>query len=675
VGSALSTDGKTLAIADRPVDQLFTPVTETARMFDARTGRESATWDATDVAALRFFGATLHAARAHDVVAWNDAGHVTRTLAITGKTPGVMRVYRAGRGTMHDNVPMMYDSAPQRFEAAADGTIAVGSSDSSIWVWKPGEANAVTLKPTAPPVLGDEAAYSAPIAMRFDGPSSLLVAMGTGSVVRWNLAQRTSAVVAEAKCADSELGDMWGSAPTPEQRAQCARARNATFNTDASRVMFTGTMNGPRVRDTKTGAPVASLDTLASEPMTFTDRDMAWLGSFDGTMEQWDVPKGERAGALAQGGVAGFMQSLSRDGRYAAVMERPVGFHVQSAPKVHVWDTSLERPVAGLPSDITHAQFADEGTVLLATRSRGTLLWDMTTAKPLFELGGKDETSWLVSEGHKRIVSTKGGKIVVRDARGVLREIATGKNPWALAIDRAAHTAATVDEANNLTVWNLDDGRNLLQMSVVGSVVALSPDGRSVMWRADPKEIVVTSIDDKHEIARLAAKTLAPADDYSPIRSFAFVSDTEALVVGPGAPGYARVYRWTIGGAAKATELQVLTADRIEAWPSGVAAIYDRNDTIHLLRADGVLLASVSATLGGGFIAMSRAGAVDAPDEGRSATITIADKNVMMGRSSWLGWDRFAVPMLLGRAARGELVSPPMPALLERSDTLRHATR
>jgi hypothetical protein len=247
-----------------------------------------------------------------------------------------------------------------------------------------------------------------------------------------------------------------------------------------------------------------------------------------------------------------------------------------------------------------------------------------------------------------------------------------------LTIDQGAHTAAAHSSAGEVVVWNLDEGSVLLRKTfATAGGLSLSPAGHRLAVDLGPDGVSVLSLPDGREIAKLTPKDISVDEAFTPLRGCTLVSDDEALCSGPGAPGYSRIARWTVGVKTEPTELQVLEGARIELLSSSVAAVYDRNDSVNLVRtADGVLLASVHATLGGGWIAMTPAGAVDGSPDGQSAAVTFVEGgHARTGQSSWLAWDRFAAPGLLQRAATGEIVAPPMaPGLLERSDSLRATT-
>ena len=101
--------------------------------------------------------------------------------------------------------------------------------------------------------------------------------------------------------------------------------------------------------------------------------------------------------------------------------------------------------------------------------------------------------------------------------------------------------------------------------------------------------------------------------------------------------------------------------------------IFDRNDTMHLVRLDdGKLLASVYGARGGGWVAQSARGAVDGPEAAHGAFIAFTEGlNQSFGFGASMAWDRFHVPGLLGRAACGELVLPPMSGVLRQTETQR----
>lgn len=665
-----------VTLVDRPLDGLIAPVPETARVFDMHTGFESAHWPVTDIRFL--FASTsgvVFAGTDKSVQAWDAAGAVTRTFAITGSTPGVIRAYRTNG--QHDTIPTTYPTAPLVMTVSAKGVVVVGASDGTIWVWPPTPAASFQLKEGGPPPADEQdASNRRPLAMRIDDAAqTVLVATGGGAVVSWDLKQRKKRIVVEARCTEKEFdGDLHGQM-SPEALAACARSSKAAFNLDGSRVMLAGMMGGPRVRDARTGAGIGVLDTLASDATAFVDSEKAWLGGVDGTITEWNTTSGERITQLAQGGVGGFAQSISSDGRYIAVMEPGDGFHTQLPRPLRVWDTTTRRAIT-LPADITQMHFAERGVIVASTRDH-TFLWDMGTSKRGAELGGKDEHSYVVSSTRDRIVSERGAKIVVRDSTKVLREIDMGAQPWAFAVDRDARTAAILSDASEVIAWNLEDGHELMRRATQrGSSLAISPEGHSIAVPTANGEVSVMALDDGRELGHIASKDLSVEHAYMPTRVVGFASETEALVIGPGAPGFERIYKWTVGGKAEPTELQVLMTNRIDVWSTGVAAVFDRNDSINLLRIrDGVLLASIYATRGGGYIAMSREGAVDGPPEGSSAAITFFEgPQPRTAMSSWLAWDRFAVGGLLTRATKGELVAPLIPGYLALTDTLsKHA--
>ncbi len=689
---SVSLDGNSIAIADTPIsDGIVTssaPQT-TARLFDANLGRETSSFPTQNVRSVDFGPSSeLLVSDERDVLVTDAFGRVARTLAITGVTPTIVRGYSTHPNRNADAITS-YPSRATSVAYASDGAIAVGASDGNIWVWPSGNKPSFVLKPLPDPAPRDptiEPHDRQPLVMRFVA-STLVSASADGAVTSWDLATRKSKTLVQPKCTEQEFGHgVWATAPmTPDVLARCAESRNAGISGDGSRAVFAGMMSGARIRDAKSGDAVSMLDTLESDAIEFDDASgkTAWLGGVSGTIEHWNTTTGERIESLAQGGVAGFIQTVSEDGRYVSVMEASTGFHQISPPRLIVWDTTAHAVAPNFPSDASLVKFLSGSVAQITTRAHGSAVFDVATNQRLFDLA-PDEWSVMVSDSHERYVSLRSRqKIVVRDTHGALREIDAGGHVDVLAIDRGARVVAALTDGGatgmtgEVAVWSIDDGRELFRIPAMrGSTLAVSPDGRAIATSTDGKTIVVTQVDDHHEIARITTKDLSPAQDYSPMRAVAFASENDLLVVGPGEPGFERLYRWRIGQKSVATDLQILSGGRIEISPAGIATLYDRNDSAHLVRAsDGVLLASVYATLGGGFLVMSREGAVDASSpEGQAAAVTNIDGQILAGRSSWLGWDRFAVSDLLSRASRGELVAPPMPALIDHAVSLQ-ATR
>jgi len=701
----------TLALIDTPLDETFTsgPIPRTARLFDARTGQPRGAWPMAEsrVMAAGPTPGSLLIGENGGVRVYDDSGHPGRLLSLTGTTHGTIFAY--GTDGCHA-IPTTFASAPQTAAAAADGTIAIGASDGAIWVWRRGAATPSVLVAWKTPA-HDAAGSTArmPITMGLDASgAALTVVHGDGSIVAWDLDKRTHQTVAQGPCTPEELAATGIGAPaaTPDALRECGNTRTAALSPDRSRALLAALASSTRVRDAHTGAALGILDTLESDTVAFEDDagTHAWLGGVQGQVARWGTSASSgQTGAsefLAQGGVGGMLRSLSGDGRLLVVTDTPRGdSRSASRPDAVVWDTEQARRVPGLPG-LAEAHFAAESPVMLAVRIENKKpleeLWNRSDPAHLtktFTLDAPHEAEPRMSADATRLVSFElGGGLIVRDPGRPVRPLPAssfvpGANLSWLVVDRTAHVAAASSSSPapsgssgapsmEVLAWNLEDGSILMRTAAFPVwALSLSPSGRKLAI-GTPGAVRVLALPGGAEVAKLLPTDLGPKPSPEPLRGCTLTSDEEALCVVPGAPGYLRVVKWTLGGKIEPTQVQVLDGARLELLSATVAAVYDRNDTVHLLRiADGVLLASLYATDGGGWLAMTPLGAVDASPEGQAAAVTLVEGgHVLAGRSSWLAWDRFAVPGLLTRAVAGELVAPPLPGVVMKSESLAAAS-
>jgi hypothetical protein len=448
-------------------------------------------------------------------------------------------------------------------------------------------------------------------------------------------------------------------------------ARAGSFSPDGSHVLIVGTMMGSRMRRGTDGAPLAVLRTLLNDASAFAGPagDHLWLGGVSGEVERWRTRSGEFRQQLPQGGVKGHLVGLSRGGRFVAVLETSErGAQFERRPLLRVWDTRQRRRLNAIPADLGMVAFAADRPLLAGIRQHELQLWDLVTGRRQAAVDVGTMGSLTLCATGQRFAFIDADAVLVRSIRRVLGRFDAGGPVWGLALSRDGRRLATANEQGQVRVWSVDDRRQLASLAAQPGSVALSADGSRLAVRAANNELRVLKVDGGQELGRITSGDIAPEQDYMPLRGAAFLpAGDELLLTGPGAPGYERVYRWRPGGRAQPTQLQVLTSQRFVIGERGVAFVFDQNDTVHLLQIErGTLLASIYATREGGWVAQSAAGAVDGPVSARGALLTFVEGlSPPRGYAWWASWDRFHAPGLVEQAAQGQLVAPPMAGVLQ----------
>lgn len=648
------------------------------RVLDLRTGLETSSQpvEAPHLLRLSPGGKELLVGIGSTVRVWDLSGRELRRIELKGKTPGIIRAY-TGQGTYHHNIPTEFPSQATHIEQDADGTIMAALTDGRIWLIRPGAGQPTILNPLQGPPADDRAAIASRALELHKRGDELTAVYGSGSIVRWDLRGRKPTELAPGRCSDDELR-AWSHDPSlppdPSQAADCALSSGAVVSPDGSRVLFLSTMSSVRVRSARDGKPITSLSTFLQRAHACADASCsrAWLAGVDGRAELWDTGAARAIEPLAQGGVQMFVRGASPDGRFVVI---DTIIEVGGAPahgRTRVWDTTTGAEVE-LPGGFEAAMMIDGRPRIAALTKTDALVYDLEARRKVatFPLG--DQHFAQLSQDGRRVVTIKDRSATVREGARALRTFEMGGTIYHQSLSRDGGRLCLFDDQGTARVFDVGNGAELYRHSSASSAV-LSPDGEHVAVRIDRDTLAVIEIAGPRELGRVTSKELKISPYPAPIGAVAFTGrGAEVVLGGPGAAGYTGVYIWRPGQAPRATDLQVLIPDRIAPGVEGVVHIFDRNDTMHLVRLDdGKLLASVYGARGGGWVAQSARGAVDGPEVARGAFIAFTKGlNQSFGFGASVAWDRFHVPGLLGRAARGELIAPPMPGALRQTETQR----
>jgi hypothetical protein len=668
--SGFDTRPPAAVFVDRPYG--WTPTEPRLNIVDLRTGERLFGERAHSVHLLRLGtdARSIVVARENRVIVLDLQGVEIAEHEISGKTPGIMRVY-TGQGSYHHNVPIEYDSSPTLLEPQADGTIVVGASDGTIWTF--GGAQPEVLQPSAGPPKSEHDARGRQVVALERRGDTLTAVHGDGSIVRWRGGRVTE--VAPARCNETEMraGLFDDSRPlTPDDYVECAGAHDATLSPDGSRAILVAGMGRIRVRSAADGRAHGPIESLFDRARACIDPAcrQVWLAGVDGRVERWDTDAGKHLADLPQHGVNRFLRGVSPGGRFVVVDDLfEERYKSPSRIRTRVWDAERGAEVE-VPRGYDWSMLLP-GRAVLASFSRGGsgLLYDLEAGRKLATFATNEGDYLAVSGNGQRLVGFREKKATVRHGDRVVAELEMPGTIYGAALGDEGRRIALWDEHGEVRVHDVDRGAQIYRAENAREA-QLSPDGRLVAHEVGGTALVVHDLDADAELGRIAATDLVPGSEHERIRSSFFTGRGAELVFGgPGGPGFTRIYLWRPGEKARPTDLQVLGPDQAVPGAPGVVHVADRNDTIHLLRLDdGRLLASVYAAHGGGWVAQSAHGAVDGPGHGAFVAYTEGLPEPL-AFGSWAAWDRLHVPDLLARAGRGELVEPPMPTILRRTQT------
>ncbi|MGP4027417.1 protein kinase domain-containing protein [Actinomadura sp. 3N407] len=199
-------------------------------------------------------------------------------------------------------------------------------------------------------------------------------------------------------------------------------------------------------------------------PLSVTaDRDgrLLAIGNEDGTIALWDVRRHRQIGGflrlLTPSTFLGMSVALSPDGRTLAAAASDVndaGDVVDAA--VRLWDVHTRRPLGDLPVGALPRSvvFTSDGKSVAVDNGEEVGLWDIRTLR-------------------------RRGPVVAHETNG--------DSDRYTVIDHSATTVATGEETGDgpsaVQLWDLATGRRTTSFPVKGKVVALSPNGRTVLTK------------------------------------------------------------------------------------------------------------------------------------------------------------------------------------------------
>jgi len=621
-------------------------------------------------------GAAMRVLAAHGVetVLWSADGEPLRRFTLTGTTPTITRVYRAGEGTRHDNILRDEPTWPVALALTPDGErVAIGGSDGKVRLFErkggPARELAFAWKYVERRHRGGNPDLNHPLALRFSPDGARLVAAHAhGDVLTWDARTGAMRKHVPPTCSADEARRVVGRYDPPgtpareataEERESCGRAVTGVLSPDATLVATGGGLTGIRLRDAATGAPIVMH--VSSE---LPDQYFAAASS----------------GAVATADIYGAVSLLPPGG-----VPQPLASKSRSGP-VRPW-------IAG--DGRVFAQFGIAEPVRV---------WDLVARRPLELTRGDKEQVLALSPMASHVAVHTGDAVEVRDVASgaALARVPTRAAPFSSRVQFASTSGHVLidtqdDSARAFELVELPAGTRR-PLRIDGDVqVLLAGDGRHVAtWRRDaPLKIVragdgevVASIDDRVERVAFAGDGTFVAWLQQVDRSHAGAKLRARRLDGPADIQEIALDAWTSWLAVDGDEVLVLRQDAtLTRWQPRTGASVDVKDDAlagllevavardgkHLffsgygrvlVRANDAALThrlTVAALLSGGWLAIGRAGAMDgSPDAAEHLIARVrgaGDEFVAAGR---LAWDGVHVAGLVERALAGEDVAPPL---------------
>ncbi len=672
-GLAMSEDGKTMIRATNKGVQLHEVYSGESVASFALGGRRMALETAGVGPQARILIAVGRGVELRDF-----SGKKIDDYTLEGTTPTITRVYRAGRGTRHDNILRDSPTWPVSLALTSNSNwVAIGGSDGKVRLIdrtrKKTKLLAYSWKYEERRHRGGNPDLNLPLDMRFvDGGKALVVAYRHGDVITWDTRTGKSRAHLAGACSLDEattVVNMFNGpddptqTPTPEQREKCGYATTALLSDDATSVVAAG--QGIRIREVKSGTSQAM---IVRGDGTLIPDDMLSIAD-DGTLALVDLygrPELWRGGNTLHK----MFDGKAETGPTTPEMSGNTDFLIfELGLTPHMWNLRTgEKVLVGLGRYERVAAVSPDGKLaVINTRDAGELI-DLEK--------GVAQTSW---SNLGNVVSARfsaaGTHIVLdrgyQETRKVsLHNLQTGEarelnGPLHSLPIISAHAEAMVSVERNksLHVWDPDTGEVQQTIDTPGiRALALARDGTSLVWvsGSDKPQATVTYL----PLARGAREQSISIEGWPKSNCLAISPSGDEIFI---CTEKAHTRWHPTRDHVDTRERGYVTTDRVSYNPNGQLLFLGRYGRIDLHKNDDDMtrIGTIYPLLDGGYVATSVAGAVDGSPNASASTLTFA-----AGVDTWiapgtLAWDRFSTPGLVPRLFTGENVQPPIVSLPE----------
>lgn len=607
----------------------------------------------------------------HTTQLWDAHGRQLARFALEGTTPTITRAY-TGEGSYHHNLLDDSPTWPVSLALSDDArTVAVGGSDSRVFVFDAAGQRKHVLKFSWDYVerrhMGGNPDLNQPIALHISANGDELLAIHNhGDLIRWSTRSGKplkhfppDCDTAEATAVVNRYADPGTPrrAPTADERRGCGRAVSAAFSQDGSMVA-TGGISGVRVRDTKTGAGLALLlaDQLPDDILVFSQDGTLAMVDLYGAVSTWR--RGEAHVQRLPPRPSGPVDPLlSRDGRVLRFDE---------GGKQHLWDLREHQrlPLARDAGDAVLA-LADDGRRVVLRRGPALELRDAAAGAlqlrtPLPE--GASAYARFSRDGH-----------VLLDIQGTPRSLLLidpdGQRSRPIALDPAG-TLLLSDDARLLAgldyrlpgqVWRTDTGALVATLSANIRHLSFARDSSALAWLELPDPNVMRT---RAHLRRVDADpTSEQTLDLDGWPAYVTLSpDNRELFI---LLESGKLWRWRPDTGVKrlTEELALYGVHRMDFSDDGRVLLLGGYGKVQLRASDDRLtpLATVHALVDGGWLAISRSGAIEgSPDAVDSLVSRVTRGPETLIFDGHLGWDSVHVDGVVTRALAGEDTLPPV---------------
>lgn len=604
-------------------------------------------------------------------VLWDAAGRRELALQLDGTTPTITRAY-TGEGAYHHN--FLHDSPTWPVSLAVNGDaslIAVGGSDSRVFVFDGAGRRKHVLKFSWDYVehrdMGGNPDLNQPIALHLAGPHELLAIHNHGDLIRWDLRTGKSIKHFPRGCDDAEATTLANrfkdpgappQTPTAELRQSCGAAVAAAFSADGSMVATAG-VPGVRVRDTGSGAGVAMLvePDLPDDMLAFAADGALAMVNLYGAVATWR--RGEAVQRRVPPRPSGPVNpTLARDGGT---------LYFREGPHEHLWDLhARQRLPLKLASDERVLAVAADGRRVVVRTGAGVELRATATGARSYHAAvatGVRVSAQFTPSAHV-LLDIQGDPrgLLLVDPQGRGRPLAIAADGYTMQLSDDGRLLAGNDYRSPAKVWRTDTDALAQTLDANTRYLSLARDSSAVAWLEQPDPRSPRTRAHLRRIAGAADEQTLDLDGWPAAIALSHDAAEVMIVIEGG-----RLWRWRPDGdeRRRTEERELYFVDRVDTSDDGRLLLLGGYGHVDIRRNDEKLtpLATVHALVDGGWLAISRSGAVDgSPDAVASLVTRVTRGDQIRIFAGELGWDAAHVDGLVTRALLGEDVAPPVPA-------------
>lgn len=605
---------------------------------------------------------------------WDARGRQVATFELTGTTPTITRVY-TGEGSYHEN--HLHDSPTWPVAlamTAGAGLVAVGGSDSKVRVFDgAGKLLRVLAHKwdyTERRHMGANPDLNLPLALRFDAQERLVGVYQRGDIFVW--APRTGELLQRhlGRCSAAEATDDVNRynepgaprrEPTSEELASCGSAAIGDIDPSGATVVTGGSLSGFRVRSVATGRSLkyVARGDLPDHNLALSRSGALGMADLYGATAVWRPGAADVERWTSAGESSPISPRVSFDGARV---------HWSVGRRDHFWDLASGRRLAVTQGPKEDVLAVDGDLRRAAVRTPDAIeVREVATGRELFRRVVAGKSAYALAAAGGLVVfhlsdGTASLEVVVVAADGTSTTLVmTGDTPTAVSDDgRWLATTAWQGRVPVTKVWSLRAAGRVVHTLDGVRQVAFSRDGsRMVFLRTpDPQraEVVVReqAVEGAADVREVTLEGWSEQVSFTP-------DGSEVLVLLQSG----RFVRWrpASGERREWGQVSLILTKGVQVADDGRTVLFPGWDHVQIRSNDAALrrIATLYPLLAGGWLVVSRSGAVDGSDDAVDSVLTRATQGgatrVFDGR---LGWDGARVAGTLARALAGEDVRPPV---------------